>query len=244
MKENYDVTAFTIDSRSSSYETALARIRHALCAAFNEMNKVPKIIVIIMENDVINCINRAEPNKFTAKIFKTAIKWLMREVFRMDMTYRDVIPSKALKGGPPHYLYIVPTTHKNCKTNELRELFGQQLEIVGKEKADTNLSVMRLKQVWDSQDGNLFLKPQQRLTPEGKATYWKAVDRTIKFCDSLLEKKALKVAARTFNSLQEQRRANFRGRAFGRSMGNFHFGRRFEPQQQVQAPPSDTYFSD
>ena len=57
-----------------------------------------------------------------------------------------------------------------------------------------NVLVLALKKVWDSRDSNLFIKDAYRFTAEGMKTYWKAVDRTLQFCDSTIMKRVEKVA--------------------------------------------------
>ena len=41
------------------------------------------------------------------------------------------------------------------------------------------MTALRLKHGWDPDDTNLYLDHQQRYSPEGLASYWNAVDKTI-----------------------------------------------------------------
>ena len=45
---------------------------------------------------------------------------------------------------------------------------------------------LELKQIWDAEDTNLYIAEVARYTAAGLNSYWKAIDRTIKFYDSIL----------------------------------------------------------
>ena len=49
-----------------------------------------------------------------------------------------------------------------------------------------------VKHVWDPKNLNLYLKDNQRFTAEGYTAYWEAVDRTVRYFDSVLPKKQKK----------------------------------------------------
>ena len=52
------------------------------------------------------------------------------------------------------------------------------------------MSALKLVQVWDIYDKSLYLKAQNRITHEGKSTFWRAVDKTVRFCDTNILKKS------------------------------------------------------
>ena len=49
-----------------------------------------------------------------------------------------------------------------------------------------NVYTLALKKVWDEKDKNLFMS---RFTAEGYKYYWEAVDKTIRYFDSVILKK-------------------------------------------------------
>ena len=53
-----------------------------------------------------------------------------------------------------------------------------------------NVSVLKLKNLWDPEDTNLFIQHAQRYTHAGLRVYWEAIDRTIKFAELILLKQA------------------------------------------------------
>ena len=52
-----------------------------------------------------------------------------------------------------------------------------------------NTHVLELKKGWDMRDSSLFLKEESRYTSTGLTTYWEAVDKTVKYTDTILFKK-------------------------------------------------------
>ena len=235
-KESYEITAYTVNKDTSSFNSVAARVRHALIQAMNESTKSPKLVVIILEDAIIKEVQNNlkdkilyNPDKVYKRLYRENIKWLVREINRADMCYKELLPKKSLWDNFPHYLFIIPTKHKAYNNNVARTTFSSILsEAV--QAVGSNFSSMQLKQLWDSQDGNLFLKNQQRFTAEGKQTFWQAVDRTIKFCDSILEKKRNKCIAREYNQMMQRPKGLFppRGR------GSF----RFNSERDWNKPPS------
>ena len=102
----------------------------------------------------------------------------------------DFLPTHSKR---PNYLYIVwieAQLHRNFANNNLQRKFNNCLHQMAKFHEHT--AVLALKKVWDPQDTNLFIKESCRYTFEGLNKYWEAVDRMIKFCDTILVKKLCK----------------------------------------------------
>ena len=183
----------------------MGRIRNALTAAFNQQNLLPKIIAIILEDDIIKDIDKQirmydkkrqkeawcdsedefEPDETldTADMYQRIAKFFVKAIAKVIRRFKEAAPKKALKDEWPHTIWITPTTHMNYKTSDMesRNKFTNALN--SEIKLQDKMSMNPLRQIWDPQDMNLFLKEQQRMTPEGLTTFWSAVDKTIKFCD-------------------------------------------------------------
>ena len=63
---------------------------------------------------------------------------------------------------------------------------------------------LALKKVWDSDNGNLFITEYDHFTAEGYATYWSAVDATVKFTDTILWNKLANPRKSSHIALQGQ----------------------------------------
>ena len=53
-------------------------------------------------------------------------------------------------------------------------------------KLHNNVSTLALKKVWDSTNLKLFLKGSNRFTTSEFMAYWEAVDRTVRYFDSIV----------------------------------------------------------
>ena len=117
----------------------------------------------------------------------------MSEFQKIISGYNDQMPSKAKKANYPHMIWIKAPLH-NCfrpQTNNLRGKFNACLDKMG--KLQLNTSVLELKKIWDPEDSALVLPGTDILTAKGCTTYWEAVDRTVKYCDTTtLRKEAAK----------------------------------------------------
>ena len=161
---------------------ALGRVRNALVTALNESVQCPRIIIMILEDDIINGLTFDEDVEITEKllykVYNKVCKWIVREVARLIECYVDVVPAKAMKRDPM-IIWVLPTQHKNYKNNWERHIFSKCLNSAAKGKK--NMPVLELKQVWDEYDGNLFSKERNHFTDQGHRVFWQAVDRTVRF---------------------------------------------------------------
>ena len=83
--------------------------------------------------------------------------------------------------------WIQPVTNVNFHNDKERELFAEKLRIFT--SLYDNMSTLKLVQMWDPYNKSLYLGPQRRFTSEGKSLYWRALDKTIRFCDTNILKK-------------------------------------------------------
>ena len=157
----------------------LTRYRNYFVHLINKQAKLPKLVVIVVEDDIINEYYDAKAD-FKA-IYNCALSWIMREMDRTADSARDIMPNKAKNDKYPRFLWIVPTLHKNYRNNHLRKIFNECLTT--RAKLFKNVSACKLKQLWNYDDGSLYYYDEGRFTAQGFATYWSAVDRTIRFCD-------------------------------------------------------------
>ena len=95
------------------------------------------------------------------------------------------------KGVKPIWVWIQPPTHVNFRNNNLRLQFGRALE-----KCATyfdRMHALKLVKHWESDNTSLFNKEDQKFTALGYQTYWMAVDKVVKYTDTLLLKKSHRV---------------------------------------------------
>ena len=189
IKRNFDVHNFSSCMFASNDTNILSRILNELNRGFVELKLLPKLILVVLEDDLIQVLsNKHTKAKCTAPPkYGREIKWLMREFVKAISIFKEFLPDRAKKDKYPHICWLMPVTNVNFSNNKDRERFGQKL----KECASLfpNMSALKLVQVWDIYDRNLYLQLQRRFTHEGKITFWRAADKTVRFCDTNILKK-------------------------------------------------------
>ena len=181
--ENFQVRAMggsSITSRDNP--DPIARLRNIIIKLLNKFNTIPKIIVVVAENDIIKAINVEDSSGYSVH-YGQAIEWIIDGHVDIMDKYKGYIQKNAKKGRRdwPYYMWISPSLHEQFEDYNLRRKFTKCLEKIA--HGDRNIIAMRLmKQIWDQKDVNL-VNNQHRFTTEGYNTYWSAVDHAIKYMD-------------------------------------------------------------
>ena len=203
MKQSFDSGTFTTNEYASLDCNAYSRVRIQLVKAINKEITLPKMVVIIADNDLMRYFD-PEDNEVSKNIGKV-LNWLMSEFGRIISAHKEHLPTKAVKPTYPTFIWIETPLHDNFNSQEnlLRAKFNKALEMVA--QFHDSVYALKLKKIWDEHDGSLFLKEQQRFTFSGLAHYWEAVDNTVKFADTILLQKA------------ERKQAKVNGQTTGKS---------------------------
>ena len=177
---NFQVIVQASTESKSNNPNLLARLRNSLVHAINKCNQLPKLIVIVLEDDIIRSMNLDELS-MTA-VFGRLIKWLANEYRKIIDTIKDLIPTNAKQEGFPKFIWVNPTRHINYTNNVARKKFGVCLENVV--KTLDNHVALRLVHKWDFNDSNIFLKEEQRFSITGICDFWSSVDKTIEYFET------------------------------------------------------------
>ena len=113
----------------------------------------------------------------------------MNQYDRLVLTQKDHLPKKAKKAiDHPVFVWIQPLTHQDFTNNGLRRVFSDSLASCVTDHKNT--FAVPLKKIWDHEDPSLYNKIDNKLTVQGYLSYWNAVNKTVKYVDTLLLKKA------------------------------------------------------
>ena len=186
------MTAFASDKYNSLNPIAASRVRNALMTGLNAATYIPKLIVVILEDDILNAIHISKndediKNKIITEMSKETIKWLMREFWRCTMSLNEFLPDKSRQVGWPHFLWVLPTQHKNYSNNYWRGIFADCISTEAVKYG--NVSALDLKQVWDFEDGSIYPCHSKRFSYKGYDIFWQAVDRTVRYGEMILDKR-------------------------------------------------------
>ena len=125
--KNYEVREFTSNKYDSLIGSTICRIRNSFVRALNKHSSLPKLVVVVVDDDITKNLTWEDWHLFDQ--LHTVTEWLVLELERALASYKDIIPSKAKKANLPQFLWIAPPTHKyfGKDSNQLRELQGDCL---------------------------------------------------------------------------------------------------------------------
>ena len=137
----------------------ICRISNLMSAAIQQKSgdkkllPLPKIIVIVLDDDVIKCFNRHDAQGLS-KPFSRIINHIMTEHERCISAYKEYLPAKCLKEDYPQILWIQAPYHDSFTNNEHRYRFNRSIEEATRFHGQVH--TLMLKKVWDPKDSSFF----------------------------------------------------------------------------------------
>ena len=158
----------------------MAKMVNQVTRALNHHKKLPKWIVIVVEEDLIKSINASWAS---SEAYMRMIDWVMQQQRCAISQFKKHLPLKAKKYNLPHVAWVIPTLHDMYTeaSFDQRKKFIKCLRMVAKNYDD--IIVLPLKQVWDRQDESL-VGENNTITSAGLDLLWTAVDRSVRFADT------------------------------------------------------------
>ena len=190
---NYDTFGF-FNNFMSDNPSVIGRTGNLISSAITtkvdkRLVPFPKFIVVVLDADILK--------NFTAsggvsKSITRMLNYVMTEHECAIAAYKEHLPAKCLKPDQTQILWIHAPLHDNFSDwdNSLRVRFNKCLDEVS--KLHTNVTALPFKKVWNPQDDDLFLQYSYRFTASGLKAYWEAIDRTVRYFDSIVLKKQFK----------------------------------------------------
>ena len=187
-KEHFEVIGFINDLRDNEDRSIISQFHNTLVHALEEKPLLPKIIVIVPDDDIINFLNFAEYG--VSKCLGRVIDWIMREHIRIIDIYKEFLPARAKRSTYPQILWIDVPTHDGFKNNLMRQKYNYAVNTAA--QFHENTWTLQLKKVWDPHNHSLYNKEEDKYSVEGIKMYWEAVDKTVRYTDTILLKKPTK----------------------------------------------------
>ena len=97
----------------------------------------------------------------------------------------------------PQIVWIEAPVHSNFSNNTDRIEFNKSLNTAA--QFYPKVHVLGLKKIWDPDNVNLYHKESRCFTADGYQYYWSAIDKTVKYADTILVKKLAKHAEQPLN---------------------------------------------
>ena len=186
-KEHFETRGFANSKYISTDQNMLSRLRNLMVKAISDQILFPKYIVIVLDDDLIKFLNH-EGYGIT-KSLGWLINNLMIEYDRLIETQKEYLSYKSKKSSHPILIWIEAPLHNEFDNNSEHLKFNKCLQ--EKSLFRRNMVSLHLKKVWDPSNKNYYLGHSQRFTTAGMDAYWTAIDRTIKYSDTILYKKVL-----------------------------------------------------
>ena len=164
-------------------DNAVSRIYNSFVKAMTDSASIPKLVVFILENDVIQFINY--DNFGVTALYGKIIDTLARNINQAVDQFREFLPAKAKRDDWPQFIWIIPSTHANYDRNEnaLRKKFGGELENMLSHHSD--MHAVKLK-TWEMTNGHFVSPESSRITNYGLKKFWKGVDKNIKHANETI----------------------------------------------------------
>ena len=157
--DEFEVSGFNNNKNLSYDRNVVSRMRNNLVGAIKEQPILPKFIVVVLDDDIINYFLSKIQSSHTitpddAKpAFEKMIRWLMNQYDRLLSLQKDMLPKKAKK-HETYFIWVQPPSHIHMRNAELRELFGSCLESIA--TAHKNTFALKLIKIWDQEDPTLY----------------------------------------------------------------------------------------
>ena len=183
IKESYGLHAFHNDQHLD--KNLLSRVRNVLVAGFNKLEKLPKFIIVAMDNDILNFIDN-EDYGVSCEIGKL-MDSLVDNLNLVLTTRKSQLPRKSLK--ETHFIWVGSPLHPLFEDNALRVKLNACMEsIIPKYR---NMSFLFPRKGWSLDNSRIYLNGS--FTAEGCRMYWKSVDAAVKFwlmkgCTQIVQK--------------------------------------------------------
>ena len=161
------------------------RIQNALVQCLDRCVNIPKIILIILEDDLLKEFQdrkRVQDLESHIEIYLTAIVSNTRKQLEI---LTNTLPQFAKRDTWPKIVFIKPTANINYNNRYQRRLMANIMDKLAKR---LEFWALDLKQIWDIENTNIFIKEENRFTAEGIRIFWQAVDRTVLYCDKRINK--------------------------------------------------------
>ena len=178
--KNFEVRDFSSSNYSSHNKNVLGRLINTLVNAVNENNTLPKLIVIIVDDDIVR--NMRHTN---ARQIHRVTSWLLTQYEHSILAYKDFLLTRAKK--QTNHI-CCGLNHSNTKTSDITTI-SFVLQSVARQKLF--MSTLQMIKIWEPNDNSSYLADANRFTSQGLVKYWASVDSAIRYWNVAIQPKVL-----------------------------------------------------
>ena len=180
---NFQIRVIAASPVSSRNPDPIARVRNSLIQAWETFKCIPKIIIVVPENDIIKGVKTSSSSAAFTQYMKS-IEWIADEHVKIIDFFKKYCTGKQLKNRRywPFYLWIAASIHSRYEDYSKRIRFNRALDDTS--KIHPRMTVLKPVQQWDSEDASLVSNIDRLLTGNGWNAFWTAVDCAVSYFDS------------------------------------------------------------
>ena len=201
MRENFEVTGYITGRFASPNPNLISRLCNSLVSAMKSNPLLPKYVVIVPDDDMIKYLHHYGSGISNA--LGRLVDKVMGDHEKSTSSHKDYLPEKCKRDAYPYFIWIQAPLHININNNPERVKFNHCIDRMT--KFHSKVLSLQLKKIWDPQDTNLFIKESNRFTCTGFSAYWNAVDKTVKYCDTILIKKLLNAQSKKLQNVDRKK---------------------------------------
>ena len=182
---HYEVKSYNKNKFFTNNPSLISRLHNLMVTAITERKFLLKMIVVVVDDDLVKLITHQRYGM--SDTLCRMIHYIASKYNKLIEAQRDFLPIKSKRNSMP---YIEAPKHCNFANNTSHEKFNSCLQEIS--QYFENMHLIPLKKCWDPENSNLYHYESRRFTAEGLATYWLAVDRVVKYIDTIFIKKLLR----------------------------------------------------
>ena len=143
MKDGFDVIPFCNSRYASNDTNMLSRIQNSFARGVNERVKLPKYVVVILDNDLIDYVSAEAGTGNMATFLGEWIEYLMNNLLELCQLQRKSLPKKTIRDEYPLIYWVAAPHHKNFHDNGARTKLNNCLDSIVKTKLGIRLIKMK-----------------------------------------------------------------------------------------------------
>ena len=181
-RSQLEVCVFHKGNTADRSDSPISRIVNNLIYAMKTKGYLPKIIAVILEDDLIRYVDY---NDFgVTSVYGQIFNYIIEEVRSAIIEFKyGILPVKARRDAYPQIIWFLPTLHCNYhpSDNTLRKKLIGEME--NQIKYQTQMHTVHVNTTWTYDNLNLVNKYEHRMSPLGLAKFWNDFDNKIAYAN-------------------------------------------------------------
>ena len=151
INKNFEVKPYCGSRFASNNTNILSRIENSFARALMENKKLPKYVVVVLDNDLIEYLEYKEFG--ISGMYEHWLEYLAKNISKMIEDRKAALPLSAIRYEYPLVYWMALPHHKMFEDNAPRHKFNQTLESLM--KVYSNMRVAKIKEVWNYENNHL-----------------------------------------------------------------------------------------